>query len=129
MSPSITLSAPVPENPITSVADAVAAVAKLFTPKEIENVSQDYETDAQNRLDQLASIESQPDSISRADQYNTFFKQLCLDAKRPIGELSGKLISLPVEYVHSLGEIAIDDIRAGQYIAPVLRQAGTPVQK
>lgn len=106
---------------IGSLADAAAAVFKFFTPKQTEIVSQDYEQAAQTRLEKYESIMSQPDSDNRADELNIFYKQLCLDGKRPIGNLSGVVIPIPVEVLQSLTETTIDDIRAGCYLNASLK--------
>lgn len=114
-----------PLDAVTSVADAIASVAKYFTPKEVENVSQDYETAAQARLTRYQEIMSQPDSQPRSDLLAIFYCQLCLDLKRPTGELSGVVVTVPVEVLKALTEGGIDDIRAASYLGPILKAVGT----
>lgn len=119
---SLTIAPPAtPLSVVGSVADAAAAIARYLTPKEIENVSQDYETAAQKSLVEFQDIMSQPDSISRAQRLSAFLIGLCLECKQPTGSLSGIYIPIALEVVQAFGKIGIDDVRANKYNAGSLR--------
>lgn len=108
---------------VSSIANLASAALKFFTPKETEVVSLDYENEAKALLSEQNDILLAPDSLARANQLGAFYLKLCLATGHPAGQLSGVVFPVPVEVLQSLGESAIDDIKAGKYLAGALRAA------
>lgn len=94
---------------ITSVSDTTGKVLSLIAPPIVQAEVDKPKNEQHDRIAQYEKIIDIANEAVRAVQLSAFSNQLLLDAALPVGLLSGRTITVPVEhftaYIDGVGQL------------------------
>lgn len=106
---------------MTAINTGLGLLKPLIDPDTTTETLNDYK----NRLQEQQDIFTSVDSLDRANRLNSYFDGVCQLGNRPVGELSGKVIDVPVEVLQSLGLLANDAIKDNQQLLAIVKSVST----
>lgn len=111
-------------DPVTGIAGVIEeGIKDIAAPLIADASAQKYETRFKQRLSDLNAAFLENDPSKRADSLAFVFNELCLAAGVPAQGGMGEVISVPVDYLRSLGTIAAQQERSSAYLAALTAKA------
>ena len=105
-------------DPVTAIANALAAAGSALQPILSDHFAQKYESEHQKRMAEVLAILAMPDSPARADRLSAFVLRLLGSAGSPTGGVAG-VVAVPLDVVLALVGECSEGIKKDAMLARV----------